>query len=60
MDWVRVKNTLWTSPYMLVYGQELVFPLNLKILVLIFMSGYAEYVDRVQIILMNLSEIDKK
>ena len=42
---VRVKNSSGTSPYLLVYGQELVFPLNLRILVLKFMSGYAKDVE---------------
>ena len=57
---VRVKNALETSSYFLVYGQELVFPLNLKIPILKFMSRYAEDADRVQIKLMNLLEMDEK
>ena len=60
IDRVRVKNTLGTSPYLLVYGQEPIFPLNLRILVLKFMSGYAKDTDRVQIKLMNLLEMDEK
>ena len=48
------------SPYFLVYGQELVFPLNLGIPILKFMSGYVEDTDRVQIRLMNLLEMDEK
>ena len=57
---MRVKNSLGTSPYLLVYEQEPVFPLNLRILVLKFMSRYVEDVDRVQIRLMNLLEMDEK
>ena len=57
---MRVKNSLGTSLYFLVYGQEPVFPLNLKILVLKFMSGYVEDADKVQIRLMNLLEVDEK
>lgn len=30
-DRVRIKNTLEIPPYLLFYGQDLVFPLNLKI-----------------------------
>ena len=60
MDRFRVKNSLGTSSYLLVYGQELVFPLNLKILVLKLMNGYVEDADRVQIRLMNLSKRDEK
>ena len=59
-DHVRVKNALGTSPYFLVYGQELVFPLSLRIPILKFMSGYAEDADKVQIRLMNILEMDKK
>lgn len=59
IDQVRFKNSLGTSPYLLIYGQELVFPLNLRIPILKFMSGYAEDVDRVQIRLMNLLEMDE-
>ena len=59
-DQVRIKNALGTSPYLLVYGQEPVFPLNLRILVLKFMSGYAEDTDKVHIRLMNLLEMDEK
>lgn len=60
MDQVRVKNSLGSSPYFLVYGQEPMFPLNLRILVLKFMSGYAEDAGKVQIKLMNLLEMDEK
>ena len=60
IDRVRVKNALGTSLYFLVYGQEPVFPLNLKILLLKFMSGYVEDVDRVQIRLMNILEMNEK
>ena len=59
-DQVRVKNSLGTSPYFLFYGQEPMFPLNLKIPILKFMSGYAEDPDKVQIRLMNLLEMDEK
>ena len=45
---------------MLVYGQELVFPLNLRIPILKFMSGYVEDADKVRIKLMNLLEMDEK
>ena len=48
-----------TSPYFLVYGQEPVFFLNLRIFFLKFMSGYVEDVDRVQIRLMKLLEMDE-
>ena len=57
---VRVKNTLGTSPYLLIYKQELVFSLNLRIPILKFMTGYAKDDDRVQIRLMNLLEMDQK
>ena len=60
IDRVRVKNALGTSSYFLVYEQESVFPLSLKILVLKFMSGYVEDADKVQIRLMNLLEMDEK
>ena len=60
IDQVRVKNTLRTSPYLLVYGQEPIFLLNLRILVLKFMSGYTKDADKVQIRLMNLLEMDEK
>lgn len=43
---VRVNKSLGTSPYLLVYNQEPVFPLNLKILVLKFMRGYVKNVDK--------------
>lgn len=59
-DRVRVKNALGTSTYLLIYGQELVFPLILKTPILKFMSGYTEDADKVQIILMNLLEMDEK
>jgi hypothetical protein len=59
-DRVRVKNALETSLYFLVYGQEPMFPLNLKIIILKFMSGYVEDADKVQIILMNPLEMDEK
>ena len=36
------------------------FPLNLRIPILKFMSGYVEDADRVQIRLMNLLEMDEK
>ena len=35
-------------------------PLNLKIPVLKFMSAYAEDVDKIQVQLMNLLEMDEK
>ena len=54
---MRVKNALGTSPYLLVYRQEPVFPLNLRIPILKFMS---EDANKVQIRLMNLLEMDKK
>ena len=57
IDQVRVKNALGTSPYFLVYRQELVFPLDLIIPVLKFMSGYVEDADKLQIRLMNLLEM---
>ena len=57
---MRVKNALRISSYFLVYGQEPLFPLNLRIFVFKFMSGYAEDVDKVQIRLMNLLEMDEK
>ena len=60
IDRVRVNNALETSPYLLVYRQELVFPLNLQIPILKFMSGYAKDADKVQIRLMNLLEMDEK
>ena len=59
-DRARVKNALGTSPYFLVYKKEPVFALNLKIPVLKFMSAYADDVDKIQIRLMNLLEMDKK
>ena len=57
---IKIKKILETSPYMLVYGQELVFLMNLKIHVLNFMRGYVENEDKVQIRLMNLSRIGGK
>ena len=60
MDKFRIKNPLGTSPYLLVHGQEPLFPLHLWILVLKFMKRYAEDTDRVQIILVNLFELDEK
>lgn len=57
---MRVKNTLGTSSYFLVYGQEPIFPLNLRIPILKFMSGYVEDAEKVQIRLMNLLETDDK
>ena len=60
IDRVTVKNALGTSPYLPVYRQEPIFPLNLMIPIFKFMSGYAEDVDRVQIRLMNLLEMDEK
>ena len=54
------KNSLGTSPYLLVYEQELVFPLNLRIPILKFMSGYVEDAEKIQIRLMNHSEMDEK
>ena len=48
-DQVRVKNALGTSPYLFVYKKEPVFSLNLRVLVLKFMSGYDEDADRVKI-----------
>jgi hypothetical protein len=48
IDRVRVKNALGTSPYLLIYGQEPMFPMNLKIPVLKFMRGYVENEDRIQ------------
>ena len=59
-DRVRVKNALGTSPYFLIYEQEPVFSLNLKIPFLKFMSAYAEDADKIQIRLMNLLEMDEK
>ena len=49
-----------TSSYSLIYGQEPMFPLNLKILVLKLMSAYAEDANKVQIRLMNLLKMDEK
>ena len=60
IDRVRIKNSLGTSPYFLVYGKEPVFPLNLKIPILKFMSGYVENTDKVHIRLTNLLEMDEK
>ena len=60
IDRVRVQNALGTSPYLLVYGQEPIFPLNLRIPILKFMSGYVEDADKVQISLMNLLKTDEK
>ena len=45
-DRFRIKNALGTSPYLLIYRQEPMFPLYLKILVLKFMKGYAEDMDQ--------------
>lgn len=59
-DKVRVNNSLGTFPYLLVIGQELVFLLNLKILLLKFVRGYVEKVHRVQVRLMKILEMDKK
>ena len=50
------KKALGTSPYFLVYGQEPMFPLNLKIPILKFMSRYAEDADRVKILLNHTFE----
>ena len=60
MDRVRVQNALGTSLYLLIYGQEPIFPLNLRIPILKFMSEYAEDAEKVQIRLMNLLEMDEK
>ena len=57
---MRVKNALGTSPYFLFYRQEPVFPLNLRIPILKFMSGYVEDAKKVQIRLTNLLEMDEK
>lgn len=57
---VRIKNSLGTSPYLLIYGHEPVFPINLKILLLKFMGAYYEDGDRVKVKLMNLLELDEK
>ena len=59
-DRVIIKNTLGTSLYLPVYVQEPVFLLNLKFPMLKFMRGYVEDVDREQIKLMNLLELDRK
>ena len=48
------------SPYLLIYQQELVFPLNLRIPILKFMKGYDEDIDRVYIVIMDLLELDEK
>lgn len=41
------KNSLGLSPYLIIYGQEPIFPLNLKMPILKFMKGYADDTDRV-------------
>ena len=46
--------------YLLVYGQEPIFPLNLRIPILKFMSGHVEDTKKIQIRLMNLLEMDEK
>ena len=59
-DQVRVKNDLGTFAYFLVYKKEPVFPLNLRIPILKFMSGYAKDVDRVQVRLINIFKMHEK
>ena len=49
-----------TSPYFLIYRQDPIFPLNVRIPILEFLSGYAEDDDKVRIKLMNLLEMDEK
>ena len=60
IDRVRIKNSLGTFPYLLDYGKEHVFPMNLKIPIMKFTRGYVENEDRIQIQLMNLLELDEK
>lgn len=57
---MRVKNSLGTSPYQLVYGLQPIFPMNLKIPILRFMDQYVEGEDWVQIHLMNLLNLEEK
>ena len=55
-----IKNAIGTSTYLLVFGQEPIFPMNLNFFSLKFMKGYVENKDRMQVWLMNLLELDEK
>lgn len=57
VDRTRVKATLGTSPYYLVYGQNPVFPVHLQILVLQLMKEL-EIEDQVEVCLLNLLKLD--
>ncbi|XP_057863203.1 uncharacterized protein LOC131071404 [Cryptomeria japonica] len=59
-DRTRVKNSLGTSPYFLVYGQEPVFPVQLRIPTLRFIQDYMEGEDGVQMRLTQLMNLEEK
>ena len=59
-DRIRIKSSLGTSPYHLVYGQDSVFPIQLRIPTLRFMQDFMEGEDRVQACLTQLLHLEEK
>lgn len=59
-DRIRTKNSLGISPYFIVYGQDPVFPMQLRIPMLKFIQEYMEGTDVVQARLTQLMNLEEK
>lgn len=59
-DRIRTKNALGISPYFLVYGQDPVFPMQLRIPTLRFIQEYMEDTDAIQARLTQLMNLEEK
>lgn len=59
-DRTRIKNSLGHSPYHLVYGLDLVVPMNLKIPTLKFIEEYLGFENKEEARLTQLLKLDEK